>query len=125
MGKINAGRVLLGGLLAGVVINISEWFWNGVVFMKDMQDAMAKLGKTMDMGRRHHFDLHRVGFPDRHPGGVALRGDPAPLRRGPQNRHSHWPDDVAPGLRFDDHQHGPYGPVPGAPHAARLADQSG
>ena len=50
MGKINAGRVLLGGLLAGVVINISEWFWNGVVFAKDMQEAMAKLNKTMDMG---------------------------------------------------------------------------
>ena len=50
MGKINAARVLLGGLLAGVVINISEFFWNGVVFMKDMQDAMAKLGRTMDTG---------------------------------------------------------------------------
>jgi len=50
MGKINAGRVLLGGLLAGVVINISEWFWNAVVFMKDFQDAMAKLNKTMDTG---------------------------------------------------------------------------
>lgn len=50
MGKINAGRVLLGGLLAGVVINISEWFWNGVVFAKDMADALAKLGKPVDMG---------------------------------------------------------------------------
>ena len=49
MGKINAARVLLGGLLAGVVINISEWFWNGAVFAKDIADAMAKLGKTMDM----------------------------------------------------------------------------
>ena len=50
MGKINAGRVLLGGLLAGVVINLSEWFWAEVVFAKDMQDAMAALGKTMSMG---------------------------------------------------------------------------
>ncbi len=49
MGKINAGRVILGGLLAGVVINVSEFFWNGVVFAKDMQDAMAALNKTMDM----------------------------------------------------------------------------
>ena len=50
MGKINAGRVLLGGLLAGVVINISEWFWNGVVFAKQMEEAFAKIGKPMDMG---------------------------------------------------------------------------
>jgi len=50
MGKINATRVLLGGLLAGVVINISEWFWNGVVFMKDIQDAMAALNKPVNMG---------------------------------------------------------------------------
>jgi hypothetical protein len=49
MGKINAGRVLLGGLLAGVVINISEWFWNGMVFAKEMADAFAKLGKTVNM----------------------------------------------------------------------------
>ena len=50
MGKINATRVLLGGLLAGVVINLSEWFWYGFVFMKDMQDAMAAINKPMDMG---------------------------------------------------------------------------
>jgi hypothetical protein len=50
MGKINATRVLLGGLLAGVVINISEWFWNAVVFMKDIQDAMAALNKPVNMG---------------------------------------------------------------------------
>jgi hypothetical protein len=50
MGKINATRVLLGGLLAGVVINVSEAFWYGVVFMKDMQDAMAAINKPMDTG---------------------------------------------------------------------------
>ncbi len=51
MGKINASRVLLGGLLAGVIIDISEWFWNGVVFMKDLQDAMAaSLKNPVNMG---------------------------------------------------------------------------
>jgi len=48
MGKINATRVLLGGLLAGVVINISEWFWYGLVFMKDVEDAMAALSKPVN-----------------------------------------------------------------------------
>jgi hypothetical protein len=45
MGKINAGRVLLGGLLAGVIINLSEFFWNGVVFTKDIQNAMAAINR--------------------------------------------------------------------------------
>ncbi len=49
MGKINAGRVLLGGLLAGVIIDLSEWFWNGVVFMKDLQDAMAAINRPQAM----------------------------------------------------------------------------
>ena len=31
MGRINVGRVVLGGLLAGLVINISESLLNGVV----------------------------------------------------------------------------------------------
>ncbi|MGQ9634285.1 MAG: hypothetical protein ACUVXB_08555 [Bryobacteraceae bacterium] len=38
-----------GGLLAGVVINLSEWFWNGVVFAKEVQDAMASLNRSQAM----------------------------------------------------------------------------
>jgi hypothetical protein len=49
MGKINASRVLLGGLLAGVVINLSEWFWNGVVFMDEYNKAMAAINKPSVM----------------------------------------------------------------------------
>ena len=49
MGKINASRVLLGGLLAGLVINISEWFWNGVVFMDEYNKAMAAINKPTVM----------------------------------------------------------------------------
>ena len=47
MGRINAGRVLLGGLLAGVIINISEFFWNGVVFRSDIEAAMAAINRPM------------------------------------------------------------------------------
>lgn len=32
MGKINATRVILGGLVAGVIIIALDAFWNGVVF---------------------------------------------------------------------------------------------
>jgi hypothetical protein len=36
MKKINMGRVLLGGLIAGVVLNIGEFLLNGVVLAKSM-----------------------------------------------------------------------------------------
>ena len=49
MGKINATRVLLGGLLAGLVINISEAFLNMVVFKADIEAAMKALNKTVNV----------------------------------------------------------------------------
>lgn len=51
MCKINAARVLLGGLVAGLVINLSEWLWNGVVFAQDLEEAMkASLKNPVNMG---------------------------------------------------------------------------
>lgn len=49
MGKINWGRVILGGLVAGVVINVSEWILNGLVFKERWEEAMKALGKTGEM----------------------------------------------------------------------------
>jgi len=43
MGRINVGRVLLGGLLAGLVINVSEFVLNTFVVAKDMEDAMKAM----------------------------------------------------------------------------------
>ena len=48
MGEINSTRVLLGGLLAGLVINISEAFLNMVVFKADIEASMKSLNKTMN-----------------------------------------------------------------------------
>src|SRR6266508_1219330 len=45
MGRINMGRVLLGGLLAGLIIHISEFILNGVVIADEMNAAMAALNK--------------------------------------------------------------------------------
>ena len=45
MGTMNGARVILGGLLAGVVINVFESILNGVVLAKDWEAAMAALGK--------------------------------------------------------------------------------
>jgi len=41
MGKINSGRVLLGGLLAGVVLNAGETVLNVVVAGQAMETALA------------------------------------------------------------------------------------
>jgi hypothetical protein len=47
MGRINWGRVFLGGLLAGVVINIFEYVTNGVVLAAEWEAAMKALGRQM------------------------------------------------------------------------------
>jgi hypothetical protein len=46
MAHTNRGRVVLGGLLAGVVINIIEYVTNGVILKADWAEAMQALGKS-------------------------------------------------------------------------------
>src|SRR6266446_9942047 len=50
MGKINWTRVILGGLVAGVIINVFESVLNGVIFAKDMEAAIRALGRQMGGG---------------------------------------------------------------------------
>lgn len=45
MSRINWGRVFLGGLVAGLVINVSETLLNAVVVKRDWEEAMRALGK--------------------------------------------------------------------------------
>ena len=42
MNKINLGRVLLGGFVTGVVLNLGEWLLNGVVLAKQMTEYMTE-----------------------------------------------------------------------------------
>jgi hypothetical protein len=44
MGNINFGRVLLGGLVAGVILNIGEWVLNGMVLHKEMEEFFRRCG---------------------------------------------------------------------------------
>jgi hypothetical protein len=44
MGKINFARVLIGGLVAGLILNIGEWVLNGMVLAKEMKDFFQKCG---------------------------------------------------------------------------------
>ncbi len=49
MAHTNRGRVVLGGLLAGVVINLVEFVTNGVVLKADWGQAMQALGKSPEI----------------------------------------------------------------------------
>src|SRR2546428_6610385 len=50
MGKINLTRLFLGGLLAGLIINIFEYVLNGVVFASQWDAYMKALGRQMRPG---------------------------------------------------------------------------
>jgi hypothetical protein len=43
MKKINVGRVLIGGLIAGLVLNIGEVMLNSVVFANEMNNDLQRL----------------------------------------------------------------------------------
>lgn len=62
MGKVNWNRVVLGGLLAGLVINIFEFVLNGVILEKDWAAAMTALGKTGQMGVEQIVLFNLWGF---------------------------------------------------------------
>lgn len=45
MGKINWGRVIAGGLLAGVVLNVFDWIVNGMLLADQWNAALSAMGK--------------------------------------------------------------------------------
>ena len=47
MKSINWGRVVLGGVVAGIVVNVSEFLLNDVVFKTANEEALKALGRTM------------------------------------------------------------------------------
>lgn len=44
MAAINTGKVIVGGLLAGVVMNVCDMFTNMVLFKEDMMAFVKKMG---------------------------------------------------------------------------------
>ena len=46
MSNINYGRAILGGLLAGLVLNVGEYLLNEVVFKRQMEEMFARLHVT-------------------------------------------------------------------------------
>ena len=47
MRQINWNRVLLGGLVAGLIIDVVQWLLNGVFLGSDWRQAMQSLGKPL------------------------------------------------------------------------------
>ena len=47
MGQINWNRVLLGGLVAGLIVDVIEWILNGVVLGSEWRQVMQTLGKPL------------------------------------------------------------------------------
>jgi hypothetical protein len=45
MGRINWGPVFLGGLLAGVIIDIGEFLFHAVIFKEQVAEMMRSMGK--------------------------------------------------------------------------------
>ena len=46
MGKVNLSRVILGGIVAGVILNVSEFLLHDVVMKDQFRAALQALGKT-------------------------------------------------------------------------------
>jgi len=44
--KVNLARVILGGIIAGTIINISEWVLHDVVMREEFRSHLGSLGRT-------------------------------------------------------------------------------
>jgi hypothetical protein len=62
MGKINMSRVILGGLVAGIIINLFEGIMNGVVLEKQWAAVMSGLGKSGVMSVKQIAAFNAWGF---------------------------------------------------------------
>lgn len=48
MGRINLKGVILGGIVAGIVLNVYDFLMYGLVLRAEFEAAMQAIGKTMD-----------------------------------------------------------------------------
>jgi hypothetical protein len=62
MGQLNWKRLILGGLLAGLVIDASEWLVNGVIFGGDWVSVMQGLNRSTTFSVKQMVALNLSGF---------------------------------------------------------------
>ena len=63
MGRIHFARVLIGGFIAGIIINLGEYILNGVLLAEEMNAAMTALNKPpIDLSMIVWFVILSFGF---------------------------------------------------------------
>lgn len=62
MGKINWQRVILGGILAGVIIDVSEGVVNGFIFVDDWAVVLRELNRSGELSMQQIGALNVWGF---------------------------------------------------------------
>ena len=62
MGKINIGRVILGGIIAGVIINVVEGVMNGVILQPQWSAAAKAIGRSATMSTKQMVAFNLWGF---------------------------------------------------------------
>lgn len=62
MGKINGGRVVLGGIVAGVIINVVEGVMNGVILQPQWSAAATAIGRSGTMSTKQIVAFNVWGF---------------------------------------------------------------
>ncbi|MEW6543430.1 MAG: hypothetical protein AB1411_07450 [Nitrospirota bacterium] len=76
MGTINWNRVLLGGIVAGVIIDVVEWLLHGVILGPQWRQAMRELGKPLVESPENVLFFIMLGFAY----GIAAIGTYAAIR---------------------------------------------
>ncbi len=61
MGNINLGRVILGGIVAGIIVNAFEFVLNGVLLANQWTDLMASINRPV-LGVREIVCFNIFGF---------------------------------------------------------------
>jgi hypothetical protein len=61
MGRINFGRVIIGGLVAGLIVNIFEYILNGVMLSDQWAELMRGIGKP-PLGTNEIIAFNVFGF---------------------------------------------------------------
>lgn len=62
MGKINMSRVIIGGLVAGLVINVVDGVLNALLLANQWTDYMRGLGKAVAFSTNQIIGFNLVGF---------------------------------------------------------------
>ena len=85
MSRINLGRVVIGGLLAGLIINIGEFILNGVLHRRtdDCCDGRAQQAAGQP---EHDHVVRAVRVRSGLHAGLDVRGYPPAIRRRRQDR---------------------------------------